>query len=111
MQGHDEVHLSGQEAAFVPFMVKLCTDLVRGGPVLGCKIHSLGEVLNYRRHGGLLKVSKLPRMSMRMVDKKMLEEEDGVKGRYELDGHQVLIGSHVLGVLASGGVSPQPLQE
>ena len=55
--------------------------MIRGGPALGPERHGLGKVLNGGRHGGLLQVSKLRLVSMRMMDEEMLKEEDGIEGR------------------------------
>ena len=78
--------------------------MIRGGPALGPERHGLGKVLNGGRHGGLLQVSKLRRVSMRMMDEQMLKEEDGIEGRDQFHGHQVLVSCQVLSFLPGSGV-------
>ena len=65
-------------------------------------------MLDGRRHCGLLQMSELGRVSMRMVYQQMLEEEDRVERGDQLDGHQFVCPQ---GLGADGGVTSKPLQE
>lgn len=111
MESQDVADQCREEVALVPFMVELLADLLRSGPAVWHEGHGLGEVLNGRRHGGLLKMSELRSMTVGIVHKKMLKEVDRVEDRDEFHGHQVFVGPQGLGFGADGGVASQPLQE
>ena len=105
MQGHDIADQSGHEAGLVPFMVELLADLLRSGPAVWHKGEGLRKMLDGRRHCGLLQMSELGRVSMRMVYQQMLEEEDGVEGGHQLDGHQILVCPQGFGFVLDGGMT------
>jgi len=82
VQGQHVGHDGGDEAGAVTLMLELTSDLVGTTPQLRTQLHDLGKVLDGGWHAGLLGMSEVMAVAMRVVDDKMLVEEDRIK-----DGH------------------------
>ena len=104
-------HQRSQEAAAMAFMLKLMEDLVHHGPVLWTKSNSLREELNGRRHGGLLQVSKVNRITVGMVDQQVLKKAYWIVDRDKLHCNEVLVLPEALALLSHYGMATQPLKK